>query len=64
MTILTHLSYRANAKKRYIKRYSHSLEKREKRALADVNFYCKMTSGVALEGVTSFSGLKDATYSW
>ena len=34
-----------------------------KRALADVNCYCKMTSVGALDGVTSFLRLKDATYS-
>ena len=34
-----------------------------KGALADVNCYCKMTSVVVLDGVTSFIRLKDATYS-
>ena len=34
-----------------------------KRALADINCYCKMTSIVALDGVTSFLRLKDVTYS-
>ena len=29
-----------------------------KRALADVNCHCKMTSAVALDGVTSFLSLK------
>ena len=34
------------------------LKAREKHALADVNCYCKMTSVVALDGVTSFFTLK------
>ena len=34
-----------------------------KRALADVKYYCKMTSLVSLDGVTSFLRLKFDTYS-
>ena len=34
-----------------------------KRALAGVDCYCNMTSIVVLDGVTSFLGLKDITYS-
>ena len=37
------------------------LKARGNRALADVNCYCKMTSVVALDGVTSFLSLKDVT---
>ena len=62
--ILTHLAYRANAKKRVIPNdIVTDLKSREKRARADVNFYCKMTSILALEGVSLFLRLKDATYS-
>ena len=39
------------------------LKARGNRALADVNSYCKMTSVVALDGVTSFLSLKDVTQS-
>ena len=39
------------------------LKARGKRALANVNCYCKMASVVALYGVASFLRLKDATYS-
>ena len=39
------------------------LKARRKGALADVNFYCKMTSVVAVDGVTSFLRMKDVTYS-
>ena len=35
-----------------------------KRALADVNCYCRMASIVALDGVTLFLGMKDGTYSF
>ena len=57
---LTHLAYRANAKKRVISNNNITVLKvRGKRALADVNCYCKMTSVMALDGVTSFLRLKD-----
>ena len=57
--ILTHLAYRANAKKRGISNDIVTVLKPcEKRALADIKCYCKMT----LDGVTSFLCLKDATY--
>ena len=39
------------------------LKARGKPALADINCNCKMTSVVALDDVTSFLHLKDATYS-
>ena len=39
------------------------LKTRAKCELVDVNCYCKMTSIVALDGVTSFVRLKDVTYS-
>ena len=59
--ILTHLAYRANAKK--IRVISNDivtvLKARGKRALADVKCYCKMTPDVALDDVTSFLRLKD-----
>ena len=35
------------------------LKARGKRALADVNCYCKMTSIIVLDGITSFLRLKD-----
>ena len=45
LVILTHLVYRANAKKRVISNDIPTvLKARGKRALADVNCYCKMTS--------------------
>ena len=39
------------------------LKARGKRALADVNCYCKMTSVAALDGVTSFLRSKYISYS-
>ena len=62
--IVTHLAYKANAKKRVIRSNDivTVLKARGKRALADVNCYCKMTSIIALNGVTSFLRLKDVTY--
>ena len=39
------------------------LKARGKRVLAGINCICKMTSAVALDGVTSFLRLKYATYS-
>ena len=63
MYILTQLAYRANAKKRFISNDIVAvLKARGKRTLADVNCYCKMTSVVPLDGITSFLRLKDATY--
>ena len=38
-----------------------TVRQRGKSALADVICYCKMTSGIALDGVTAFSCLKDVT---
>ena len=64
MQILTHLTYRASAKKCVISNDIVTVLKAYgKRALADVNCDCKTTSIVALDGVTSFLGLKDVTYS-
>ena len=62
--ILIHLAYRTNAKKKHALANDivTVLKARGKRALADVNCYCKMTSVSALDGVTSFLRLKDATY--
>ena len=63
--ILTHLAYRAYyAKKRVIRSNDivTLLKARGKRALADVNCYCKMSSITASNGVTSFLRLKDVTY--
>ena len=55
LAILTHLAYRANAKKRIIPIDRVTvLKARGKRTLADVNSYFKMTSVVALDGVMSF----------
>ena len=48
--ILTHLAYRVNAKNVIYP----VLNARGKRALADVICYCKMTSVMAFDGVTSF----------
>ena len=48
--ILTHLVYRDKAKKRDVS----ALKARGRRALAYVICYCKMTSVMALDGVTSF----------
>ena len=39
----------------------HSFENTRKSALADVICYCKMTSFMALDAVTSFLRLKDIT---
>ena len=52
--ILTHLVYRDNAKKRDVS----ALKARGRRALAYVICYCKMTSVMALDGVTSFFSLE------
>ena len=53
--ILTSLAYGANAIKRVISNDTvNILKARGKRALADVNCYCEMTSIVALNDVTSF----------
>ena len=52
MVILTHLPYRANAKKRAISIDIVTVWKAHgKHALADVICYSKMTSVVALDGV-------------
>ena len=40
-----------------------ALKAHGKRALVDINCYCKMMSVVALDGVTSFLHFKYATYS-
>ena len=62
--ILTHLAYRANAKERVISNDKVTvLKARGKRTLADVNCCCKMTSIVAVDGVTSLFCLKDVAYS-
>ena len=55
--ILTHLAYRVNAKNVI---YT-VLKARGKRALADVNSNCKVTSVMALDGVTSSLRLEDVT---
>ena len=60
LEILTHLACRANAKNVYIVK---ALKVRGKRALADVNYYCKMTSVLTSDGLTSFLRFKDTTYS-
>ena len=61
--ILTHLAYRANAKKHVISNGIVTVLKAHgKHALADVNCYCKMMSVVALEDVKLFLRLKDVTY--
>ena len=61
MIILTHLAYRANAKKSVVLNDIVTVVKAcGKRALAVC--YCKMTSVVALEGVTLFLCLKDVIY--
>ena len=60
--ILTHLAYIANAKKRVISTDNVTVLKAHgKRAPIDVNCYCKLTSVVELDGVTSFLRLKDVT---
>ena len=59
--ILTHLAYTANGIKRDISNNYSVLKARGKCALADIIFYCKMTSIMALDGVTSFLRLKDVT---
>ena len=64
LNVLTHLVNRANAKKRVISNDTVLVLKAHgKRALADVSCYYKMTSGMSLDGVTSFLRLKDVTYS-
>ena len=61
-SLKTHLACRANAKKRVISNDNVTILKaRGKRSLADVNCYCKMTSVVALDGVTLFLRFKDIT---
>ena len=52
--VLTHLAYRANAKKVIHQTIIHSFKARGKRFLADVICYCKMTLGMALDGIASF----------
>ena len=53
--VLTHLAYRANAKKTCISNDIVTILKaRGKRAQADINCYCKMTSAMALDGVSRF----------
>ena len=60
--ILTHLTYRANAKKRVISNKNVTVLKAcGKRPLADINCFCKMTSVVVLNCVTLFLCLKDVT---
>ena len=60
--ILTHLAFRANAKKRVISNKNVTVLKAlGKRALADINGYCKMTLVMALDKVTSFLCLNDVT---
>ena len=55
-TIQTKLAYEANAKKRVISNNIVTVLKScGKRARADVNCFCKMTSVVALDGVTFFT---------
>ena len=62
MPILTHLTYMANAKKSVISNNDVTgLKVRGKRALADVNCYCKMMPVMALHSATSFLRLKDGT---
>ena len=61
--ILTHLAYRANAKKNISNDVVTVLKAHGKRALVDVICYCKMKSIITLDGVTSFLRLKDVTYS-
>ena len=61
LRILTHLTYRANAKKHISNNNVTVLKARGKCTLADVNCYCKMMSVMALDGVTSFLRLKDVT---
>ena len=62
--VLTHLTYRANAKKHVLSNdIVKVLKVCGKRALPDVNCYCKMTSDMALDSVTSFLRLNDATCS-
>ena len=62
--ILTHLAYRANAKKVwYIKQWFTVLKSRGKYVLPDVIYYWKMTSFMTLDGVTSFLLLKGVTNS-
>ena len=60
LEILTHLACRFNAKNVYI---VTALKVRGNRAQADVNCYCKMTSVLTSDGLTSFLRCKDATYS-
>ena len=59
-SILTHL-YRVNAKKCDISIFISVLKARGKCVLADVICYWKMTSSMALDGVTSFLRLNDVT---
>ena len=42
--------------------FKTALKARERRSLVDVICYCKMTSVMALDGVTSFLRWKDVTY--
>ena len=60
-SILTHLPYRANAKKTPVISNNNVtvLKAGGKRILDDVNCYCKMTSVMVLDGVTSFLRLKE-----
>ena len=61
---ITHLAYRANAKKHVLSNDIVTVLKAcGKRALADVNCYCKMMSVMVLDSVTSFLRLIDVTYS-
>ena len=64
LTILTHLAYGDNAKKRVRSNDIVTVLKgRGKRSPSDVTCYCKMTSVVALDAVTSYLRLNDVTYS-
>ena len=59
--ILTQLAYRANAKTSDMSNKSSVLKAQGKHVLAEVICYCKMTSVVALDSVTSLLSWKDVT---
>ena len=57
--VLTHLPYEAMLKNVKCQIIIHNFECARKARLADIICYCKMTSFMALDGVTSFLSTKD-----